>query len=226
MCFFPIWTWMALIYYDFPIEHCHFTGVSWWYQTLLIRRGPFGKGFETWGSCRLRDSNDTQFSVGLEMVRGFFFCKLHGNLKFIFYHMGRFFAGQSSLGTSFYMEMWMMFSMFFQCIRGRWTNYYMYIYMEKILKWYPKSSKCRIYFSLETYWNPWWLGSAPFQRDGFLVTPRFASLSQQLLECALDSQGRDSPETGDKKTWTAMAISYNWLFQWDYIFYKWGYKYL
>ena len=154
MCFFPIWTWMALIYYDFPIEHCHFTGVSWWYQTLLIRRGPFGKGFETWGSCRLRDSNDTQFSVGLEMVRGFFFCKLHGNLKFIFYHMGRFFAGQSSLGTSFYMEMWMMFSMSFQCIRGRWTNYYMYIYMEKILKWYPKSSKCRIYFSLETYLKP------------------------------------------------------------------------
>lgn len=130
-CFFPIWTWMALIYYDFPIEHCHFTGVSWWYQTLLIRRGPFGKGFETWGSCRLRDSNDTQFSVGLEMVRGFFFCKLHGNLKFIFYHMGRFFAGQSSLGTSFYMEMWMMFSMSFQCIRGRWTNYYMYIYIWK-----------------------------------------------------------------------------------------------
>jgi len=24
----------------------------------------------------------------------------------------------------------------------------------------------------------------------------------------------------------AMAISYNWLFLWDYIFYKWGYKYL
>ena len=65
-----------------------------------------------------------------------------------------------------------------------------YKYMEKNLKWYPKSSKCRIYFSLETYWNPWWLGSAPFQRDGFLVTPRFASLSQQLLECALDSQGQ------------------------------------
>ena len=24
----------------------------------------------------------------------------------------------------------------------------------------------------------------------------------------------------------AMAMSYNWLFQWDYTFYKWGYKYL
>jgi hypothetical protein len=24
----------------------------------------------------------------------------------------------------------------------------------------------------------------------------------------------------------AMAISYNWLFLWDYTFYKWGYKYL
>ena len=24
----------------------------------------------------------------------------------------------------------------------------------------------------------------------------------------------------------AMATSYNWLFLWDYTFYKWGYKYL
>ena len=31
---------------------------------------------------------------------------------------------------------------------------------------------------------------------------------------------------GDLTTVMAMAISYNWLFLWDYTFYKWGYKYL
>ena len=33
----------------------------------------------------------------------------------------------------------------------------------------------------------------------------------------------DQPETS---TVMAMAISYNWLFLWDYTCYKWDYKYL
>ena len=77
--------------------------------------------------------------------------------------------------------------------------------MEKILKWYPKSSKCRIYFSLETYWDPWWLGSAPFQRDGSR-SRRGSPVCLSNFSNAHWTAVRDSPEIGDKKTWTVMAI--------------------
>jgi len=51
---------------------------------------------------------------------------------------------------------------------------------------------------------------------------------RQDLSGGATNRHRRCLKEGMKKgpTVMAMAISYNWLFLWDYTFYKWGYKYL
>ena len=42
----------------------------------------------------------------------------------------------------------------------------------------------------------------------------------------MNRNGNVEGKHGKSHSEMAMAISYNWLFLWDYTVYKWGYKYL